>query len=57
MQEDATQYILSPHIYLAIFSDERMGILLDMRHEYYEKITACIDWLLFFQKPLSLWMW
>ena len=54
MQEKATQYILSPHIYLAVFSDEKMGILLDMQHEYYEKIISCIDWLLFFQKPHSL---
>jgi len=54
MQEEVTHYILSPHIYLAVFSDEGMGILLDMRHEYYEKIPACIDWLMFFETPHSL---
>jgi hypothetical protein len=54
MQEKAPRYILSPYIYLAIFSDEGMGILLDMQHEYYEKITSCVDWLMFFQKPHSL---
>ena len=27
MQEDATRYILSPHIYLAIFSDRGMDIV------------------------------
>ena len=54
MKENTTRYILSPHIYVAVLSDEGVGILLDMQYESYEKITAHTDWLLFFQTPQSL---
>ncbi len=54
MRENATRYILSPYVYVAVLSDEGVGILLDIQHEYYEKIIAHTDWLLFFQTPQSL---
>jgi hypothetical protein len=54
MQVKVTRYILSPYIYLVVLSDGGTGILLDMQHEYYEKITACTSWLIFFQTPQYL---